>query len=263
MNDASDAGGLPPVNDVTAAILVIGDEILSGRTKDRNIGTIADHLTAIGISLREARIVPDDEPEIIAALNALRSRHDYVFTTGGIGPTHDDITADAVAKAFGVSIDVDPRALAMLRERISEADLTPARLRMARIPDGAELIDNPVSRAPGFMIGNVIVMAGVPRIMEAMLASVTPRLRTGAKMISVSLHVDAPEGAIAPHLSKTQDAYPDVKMGSYPYFGETRPGVYLVLRAVDPDRLETACRALEARLGAAGLPLERKSPDTA
>ncbi|WP_088347992.1 MULTISPECIES: molybdopterin-binding protein [Rhodomicrobium] len=246
---------------VTAAILVIGDEILSGRTKDKNIGTIADHLTAIGIRLREVRVVADEEADIIAALDALRGRYDYVFTTGGIGPTHDDITADAVAKAFGVSIDVDPRARAMLRERLSEADLTPARLRMARIPAGAELVDNPVSRAPGFFIGNVIVMAGVPRIMEAMLASVTPRLRTGAKLLSLSLHVDAPEGTIAPHLSAAQDDNRDVQMGSYPYFENGRPAVYLVLRATDPARLEQAAQALEARLTGGGLPHERRAPD--
>jgi molybdenum cofactor synthesis domain-containing protein len=252
-----------PADIVTAAILVIGDEFLSGRTNDKNIGTIADHLTAIGIRLREVRVVADEEADIVAAINALRGRYDYVFTTGGIGPTHDDITADAVAKAFGVSIDVDPRARAILRERHSEADLTPARLRMARIPAGAELVANPVSGAPGFFIGNVIVMAGVPRIMEAMLASVTPRLRTGAKMMSISLHVDAPEGTIAPHLSAAQADNPDVQMGSYPYFGTSGPGVYLVVRATDPERLAAATEALEARLNAAKLPHERRAPDTA
>lgn len=262
MTENSEASSAP-ADIVTAAVLVIGDEILSGRTKDKNIGTIADHLTAIGIRLREVRVVADEEADIIAALDALRGRYDYVFTTGGIGPTHDDITADAVAKAFGVSIDVDPRARAMLRERHSEADLTPARLRMARIPAGAELVDNPVSRAPGFFIGNVIVMAGVPRIMEAMLASVTPRLRTGAKMMSISLHVDAPEGTIAPHLSAAQDDNRDVQMGSYPYFENGRPGVYLVVRATDPERLEAAAEALEARLTAAKLPHERRAPHTA
>jgi molybdenum cofactor synthesis domain-containing protein len=252
---------MPPTDTVTAAVLVIGDEILSGRTKEKNSGTIADHLTAIGIVLREIRIVADEEPEIIAALNALRARYDYVFTTGGIGPTHDDITADAVARAFGVSIDIDPRALAMMRQRYSEQDLTPARRRMARIPDGAELINNPVSLAPGFVIGNVIVMAGVPRIMEAMLAEVTPRLRTGARLSSVSLQVPAPEGAIAPVLSATQNDYPDVKMGSYPRFENGRPNVQLVLRAVDAVRLDEACRALEARLAAAGIPFERETAE--
>src|SRR5579872_4726729 len=154
---------------VTAAILVIGDEILSGRTKDRNIGYIAEYLTNMGVELREARIVPDIEDEIIAALDALRARYTYVFTTGGIGPTHDDITADAVAKAFGAPIGEDPRAIALMMERYKPEELTEARRRMARIPQGADLIANPVSRAPGFRLGNVFVMAGVPTVMQAML----------------------------------------------------------------------------------------------
>jgi molybdenum cofactor synthesis domain-containing protein len=259
MTHASDEPDLPQIETVTAAVLVIGDEILSGRTKEKNSGTIADHLTAIGIALREVRIVPDDEAEIVDAVNALRDRFDYVFTTGGIGPTHDDITADAVAKAFGVPIDVDQRAVAMMRERYSDADLTPARMRMARIPEGAELIENPVSRAPGFVIGNVIVMAGVPRIMEAMLAEVTPRLRTGRRLMSVTIFVPSPEGAVAPPLSETQKAFPDVRMGSYPHFEDGRPSVQLVLRAADGGRLEEACRSLEARLMAAGLVSERQT----
>src|SRR5205085_8227131 len=168
---------------VTAGILVIGDEILSGRTKDKNIGYIAEYLTNIGIDLKEVRVVPDLEEEIVAAVNALRSRYAYLFTTGGIGPTHDDITADAVAKAFGVPIDVDPRAKAMMLERYKPEDLNEARLRMARIPQGADLVDNPISRAPGFKLGNVIVMAGVPSIMQAMLDSVAPSLTTGARMV--------------------------------------------------------------------------------
>ena len=152
--------------EVTAALLVIGDEILSGRTKDKNIGFIAGHCTEIGIRLREVRVVADDEAAIVTAANALRTAYTYVFTTGGIGPTHDDITADSIARAFGVSIGVDSRAVALLRERYAEADLTPARLRLARIPAGAQLIENSVSKAPGFMIGNVIVMAGVPAIIK-------------------------------------------------------------------------------------------------
>src|SRR5216110_1520062 len=152
---------------ITAAILVIGDEILSGRTKDQNIGYISEYLTNIGIDLKEVRVVADEEDEIVAALNALRSRYTYLFTTGGIGPTHDDISADAVAKAFGVSIDVDPRAVAIFRERAPQMELNEARLRMARIPAGAELVENKVSAAPGFQLGNVIVMAGVPAIMQA------------------------------------------------------------------------------------------------
>src|SRR3954465_4746702 len=163
---------------VTAAILVIGDEILSGRTKDKNIGYIAEYLANIGVDLKEVRVVPDVEEEIVAAGNARRSRYTYLFSTGGIGPTHDDITADAVAKAFGVPIDVDPRAKAVMRERYRPEDLNEARLRMARIPQGADLVENPVSKAPGFRLGNVIVMAGVPAIMQAMLDKVAPTLET-------------------------------------------------------------------------------------
>ena len=175
---------------------MIGDEILSGRTKDKNIGYIAEYLTNIGIDLREVRVVPDIEAEIVTALDALRHRYTYVFTTGGIGPTHDDITADCVAKAFGVSIDVDPRARALLLTRIAEKDLNEARLRMARIPAGADLILNKVSAAPGFRIGNVHVMAGVPTIMQAMLDEVAPTLKTGIKMLSETVRADLREGDI-------------------------------------------------------------------
>src|SRR6516225_6902479 len=166
---------------VTAGLLVIGDEILSGRTKDKNIGFIAEYLTALGIDLKEVRVVPDDEAEIVAALNALRVRYTYVFTTGGIGPTHDDITADSVAKAFGVAIDYDQRVVALLKERYAAmgTELNQARMRMTRMPMGAALVPNKVSAAPGFWIGNVIVMAGVPAIMQAMLDEVAPQLKTG------------------------------------------------------------------------------------
>ena len=234
--------------EVTAALLVIGDEILSGRTKDKNIGFIASHCTEIGIRLNEVRIVADDEAAIIAAVNALRNAYTYVFTTGGIGPTHDDITADSIARAFGVSIDVDPRAVALMRERYAETDLTPTRLRMARIPVGAALIENSVSKAPGFMIGNVIVMAGVPAIMQAMLLAVTPDLKTGAKLLSESIRVNAPEGKVAIPLAEAQRAFPDVAMGSYPFFEEGRYGTNLVLRSTDAALLAQAKAALIARL---------------
>src|SRR5919106_1737115 len=192
MNEAAAPSHAP----VTAGLLVIGDEILSGRTKDKNIGYIAEYLTNIGVDLKEVRIVADEESAIVAALDQLRHRYTYVFTTGGIGPTHDDITADCVAKAFGVSIDVDPRARALLLTRIAEKDLNEARLRMARIPDGADLILNKVSAAPGFRLGNVHVMAGVPSIMQAMLDEVAPTLRTGVKMLSESVRGDLREGDI-------------------------------------------------------------------
>jgi molybdenum cofactor synthesis domain-containing protein len=204
---------------ITSAILVIGDEILSGRTKDKNIGYIAEYLTNIGIDLKEVRVVSDDENDIITALNALRERYTYVFTTGGIGPTHDDITADCVAKAFGVTIDHDPRAVAMLRERYKTEELNEARLRMARIPSGADLVDNPISRAPGFRLGNVIVMAGVPSIMQAMLDDAAKHLETGIKMISRSVDAGGlPEGLYANALAAIAAVHSNVSIGSYPSF---------------------------------------------
>ncbi len=246
----------PPAADiVTAAVLVIGDEILSGRTKDKNIGWIADHLTSIGIQLKEVRIVADDTGEIVAGLNALRQRYDYVFTTGGIGPTHDDITADAVAQAFGVGIDIDPRAVAVMAPHYASRGLefTPARLRMARIPVGAELVDNPVSKAPGFMIGNVIVMAGVPNIMQAMLESATAYLRTGRKMVSASVTVFRPESDLAELFGAVQQVFPGVVMGSYPFIDEGRFGAHLVLRSIEPAEVAAAEAELRRRLLAADM----------
>ncbi|HXN44538.1 MAG TPA: molybdopterin-binding protein, partial [Xanthobacteraceae bacterium] len=202
-------GTSEPAEIVTAGLLVIGDEILSGRTKDKNIGYIAEYLTAIGIELKEVRVVADEEAGIVEALNALRSRYSYVFSTGGIGPTHDDITADAVAKAFGVSIDYDPTAVALLRARFGGAELNAARMRMARIPAGGELIHNKVSTAPGFRIGNVFVMAGVPTIMQAMLDYVAPTLKTGAKMLAETVRADAREGDIGGPLADIAKAHPE------------------------------------------------------
>jgi molybdenum cofactor synthesis domain-containing protein len=234
---------------VTAAILVIGDEILSGRTKDKNIGYIAEYLTNVGVDLREVRVVSDIEEEIVAAINALRSRYTHIFTTGGIGPTHDDITADSVAKAFGVPIDVDERAVKLLLERIPKADLNEARLRMARIPEGADLIENSVSKAPGFSIGNVHVMAGVPTIMQAMLDALMPRLKTGKKMLSRSLAAKAKEGDVAEPLGAVQKRFPDVSMGSYPSFEEgVGPTTTLVLRARDEALLDEAEAAVKVML---------------
>ena len=243
MSAASDGAPI-----ITAAVLVIGDEILSGRTKDKNIGFIAEYLTAIGIDLKEVRVVPDEEDEIVAGLNALRKRYDYVFTTGGIGPTHDDITADSVAKAFGVSIDVDPRAVALFKERAPHLDLNEARLRMARIPKGAELVENKVSTAPGFRIENVIVMAGVPTIMQAMLDAVAGTLKTGTKMLSETIKADAREGDIGTPLGEIAKANADVIIGSYPYFDGTGPNTNIVVRARDPQRLAAVKQAVEAML---------------
>jgi molybdenum cofactor synthesis domain-containing protein len=235
---------------ITAAVLVIGDEILSGRTKDMNIGWIADHLTSIGIDLMEVRIVPDIEAEIVGALNALRARYTYVFTTGGIGPTHDDITADSVAKAFGVPIGIDERAVAVMRPAYAMRglELTPARLRMARIPATADLIANTVSMAPGFVIGNVIVMAGIPAIMQAMLTEVTPRLETGPKMHSITIPLDRPEGEIAELFAAHQSEYPDIIMGSYPAMKDGHYATELVLRGRDKDRLRDAADRLREKL---------------
>ncbi|MGD9923947.1 MAG: competence/damage-inducible protein A [Pseudorhodoplanes sp.] len=234
---------------VTAAILVIGDEILSGRTKDKNIGYIAEYLTAIGVDLREVRVVPDEEAEIVAALNALRHRYSYVFTTGGIGPTHDDITADSVAKAFGVPIDYDPRAVALLRQRFKGSDLNEARMRMTRVPQGADLVTNKVSLAPGFWIGNVIVMAGVPTIMQAMLDEVGPKLKTGKQMLSESVRADAREGDIGSELGELARAHPDATFGSYPFFDDrTGPNTNIVIRSRDPDKLAAATGAVHDML---------------
>src|SRR6266540_5596994 len=233
----------------TAAVLLIGDEILSGRTKDKNLGFIADYLNAFGIDLKEARIVPDSEDEIVAAVNALRARYTYVFTTGGIGPTHDDITADAVAKAFGVPIKHDPQAVALLRERFGGGYLNEARMRMTRIPAGADLITNKVSTAPGFRIGNVHVMAGVPAIMQAMLDEVAPTLKTGARVLSVTVRADLREGDIGSELGAIAKAHPEVTIGSYPFFDEKRgPNTNVVIRARDAEKLAAAKAAVEAML---------------
>jgi molybdenum cofactor synthesis domain-containing protein len=257
MNDAGAetsqdiAGMAAPRQVVTAAVLVIGDEILSGRTKDKNIGYIAEFLTAIGIDLKEVRVVPDEEADIVAALNALRSRYTYVFTTGGIGPTHDDITADSVAKAFGVSIDYDPRAVAILQERVATmgTEMNEARMRMTRIPAGADLVHNKVSAAPGFWIGNVIVMAGVPSIMQAMLDEVAPKLSTGAKMLSETVRADLREGDIGSELGVIAKAHPDVSIGSYPFFDEKRgPNTNVVVRARDSEKLAAATAAVHDML---------------
>jgi molybdenum cofactor synthesis domain-containing protein len=251
---AEQATTAQPGEIVTAALMVIGDEILSGRTKDKNIGYIADYLTNIGIQLKEVRIVPDEEQEIVDALNALRARYTYVFTTGGIGPTHDDITADSVAKAFGVGIDVDERALAPMKAYFERrgVELTPARLRMARIPFGAELVENSVSIAPGFMLGNVIVMAGIPAIMHVMLDAAAKYLKTGKKMLSSALDLHRPEGEIAGMFEALQKRYPDVPMGSYPFMRDGKPGTQLVLRSIDAERLAAADTELRAELAARG-----------
>jgi len=237
---------------VTAGILVIGDEILSGRTKDRNIGYIADYLTGIGIDLREVRIVGDDEGAIIEALNALRSRYSYVFTTGGIGPTHDDITADSVAKAFGVAVHYHPQAVALLKAHCARlgTEVNEARMRMARTPVGATLVHNEVSGAPGFRVENVIVMAGVPSIMQKMLGAVAPELQTGVRMLSDSVRADCREGDIGTELGAIARAHPEVLIGSYPFVDEATglPNTNVVVRGRDEVRVAAAMTAVTAML---------------
>lgn len=250
MTDKSNKSPDEATGVVTAAIIVIGDEILSGRTKDKNIGYIAEHCTNIGIQVKEVRVVPDEEDVVVDAVNTLRARYTYVFTTGGIGPTHDDITADCIAKAFGVGIDVDQRALDVMMPAFKKrgVELTPARLRMARIPFGAELVENSISTAPGFMLENVITMAGIPNIMQVMLDAVTPRLKKGRMMHSHSIDLDQPEGGIADMLKAHQAVYPDVAMGSYPTMRDGRPCTQLVLRSIDASRLADAHSQLMKKL---------------
>ena len=238
----------------SAALIVIGNEILSGRTRDANIQHIAGGLEGVGVRLREVRVVADDEAAIVAAVNALRAAHDYVFTTGGDGPTHDDITAAAVAKAFGVPIGRTAEAAALLEAYFASRRVEPneARMSMADMPAGAALIDNRVSGAPGFRIENVYVMAGVPQIMQAMFAAVLPGLVGGAPMLSRTVSVDLPEGAVAEALERLQAAYDDVDMGSYPDYRRRGFGLNLVLRATDADRLGAAAAELMETLTALG-----------
>lgn len=230
----------------TAAMLVIGDEILSGRTQDTNTHHLAGELTKAGIRLAEVRVVPDDQPAIVAAVNALRAAHDTVFTSGGIGPTHDDITADAIAVAFGVGISHRADAMALLGASYESRgiEFNDARKRMARIPDGATLIENPVSTAPGFTIGNVHVMAGVPNVFHAMVASVLPTLTGGPPLLSQSLRVERGEGDVAGPFANLAAEYPHLSMGSYPFFQDGCYGTNLVIRGDDATELDAAMARL-------------------
>jgi molybdenum cofactor synthesis domain-containing protein len=239
---------------VTAAVLVIGDEILSGRTQDTNVAAIAKFLGHLGIDLSEVRIVPDRQEEIVAALNALRTRYTYVLTTGGIGPTHDDITADAVGVALGLPVEHHPEAMALLAARYAPGEFNEMRQRMARTPKGASLVKNPVSVAPGFQIGNVFVLAGVPKIMQAMLEDVASRLTKGVPVISRSITVRLPEGRIAAGLLAIQDRHPSLSIGSYPFFAGQGPGggsgtsagTSLVVRGRNEAEVDAAGREIEA-----------------
>lgn len=234
----------------TAAMLVIGDEILSGRTRDANMHHLAGRLTEAGIDLHEVRVVSDEHDAIIAAIRALSAAWDHVFTSGGIGPTHDDITADAIGAAFDAKVDVRDDARALLEAHYAKtgSGLNDARLRMARIPEGASLIDNPVSAAPGFTLGNVHVMAGVPAIFEAMVASVLPTLKGGAPLLSTSTRIERAEGDIAGPLGALAVEYPDLAIGSYPFHKDGRFGSNVVVRGQDRARLDEATARLAALL---------------
>ena len=244
----------------TAAVLVIGDEILSGRTQDTNTNTIARFLAALGVDLKEVRVVGDVEAEIVTALRSLSDRYDFVFATGGIGPTHDDITADAVAKAFRVGIGYHPDAYALLEARYPPGEFNEMRKRMARIPHGASLVANSVSGAPGFHIGNVYVMAGVPMVMRAMLQAIAPELPRDVAVTSITVEAQIPEGTIAPGLARLQKSHPGVAIGSYPFYreGKAQPfGAQLVIRGRDAGAVEAAATALEEMVRALGAAPQR------
>jgi len=240
----------------TAALLVIGDEILSGRTQDRNVAQVGTWLNLQGIRLAEVRVVPDEAASIAAAVNALRGAYDYLFTTGGIGPTHDDITVDAIAAALGVEVVVHPRARAVLDAYYrSRGGLTEARLRMARVPAGAELIENRLSGAPGIRLGNIFILAGIPHIAGLMLEALAGRLEGGKPLLSATIGCWAPESEVADLLGQTERAHPGCQIGSYPFFRDGKVGANFVIRSTEAARVE-ACRAdLEARLEAAGRPI--------
>jgi len=237
---------------VTAAVLVIGNEILSGRTRDANLNYLATELNSIGVRLMEARVVADVPEAIIKAVNELRAAYDYVFTTGGIGPTHDDITAECVAKAFEVPHIKDPRAVRLLTNHYGEENLTEARLRMAQVPEGATLIENPVSTAPGFQIGNVFVLAGVPAVCRAMFDGLKGRLKTGDKVLSVTVSGYVGEGVIAKGLGQLQERYPALEIGSYPFFRQGRFGASFVLRGTDAAALKSAAEELRTLIRSLG-----------
>ncbi len=235
---------------VTAAMLVIGDEILSGRTKDQNIGYVAEYLTNIGIDLMEVRIVADDMEDIASAVNALRARHTYVFTSGGIGPTHDDITAESISHAFGVPCTHHPEAMAFMEKHYAARgmEFTESRKRMARTPQGATLIDNPVSKAPGFKMDNVHTMAGVPKIMQAMMDSIAPTLRGGTRMISRAVDCGFGEGDVGGPLGVIQENHPETMIGSYPRFENGNYSTQIVVRGRDAEKVDAAVRDVDQML---------------
>ncbi|HEV8030321.1 MAG TPA: molybdopterin-binding protein [Stellaceae bacterium] len=242
----------PATEVVTACVLIIGNEILSGRTQDANLAFLATGLNEAGIRLREARVIPDDPGVIVDTLNEARGKFDYVFTTGGIGPTHDDITSACVAEAFGVPLILHLEAKRLLESHYPPGGLNEARLRMAHVPDGAVLLPNPISRAPGFRIENVYVLPGVPQIMQAIFSELRHRLRGGARLYSRSISCTLSEGALAKELGALQERYRDLEIGSYPYFRRSDFGVTLVLRGTDQDRIAVAVEELKALIRTLG-----------
>jgi len=236
----------------TACVLIIGNEILSGRTQDTNLNYIAKGLAERGVRLREARVIPDIEATIISVVNEVRARYDYVFTTGGIGPTHDDITAECIAKAFGVKLVLNEEIRQMMLARYPAGGLNEARLRMAHTPEGASLVPNPIQGPPGFRMGNVIVMAGVPRIAQGMFDAIKHELNGGPPILSRTVNCPLPEGVVAKGLGEIQGRYTDLDIGSYPTFGRGIPETNLVLRGIDPARLAAAAEEVAALVKSLG-----------
>ena len=253
MPGASDPAEAGSGRTVTACLLIIGNEILSGRTQDKNTAFLGQGLNELGVRLMEVRVIPDVEQVIVDTLNEVRRRFDYVFTTGGIGPTHDDITADCVARAFGLPLIVNPEARRILEAHYPPGQLTEARLRMARTPEGADLIENPVSKAPGFQVENVFVMAGIPAVMQAMFASLKHRLVGGKPLRSRTVMVELGESFVAEGLAAVQDSHPDVEIGSYPFNRDGTFGTRLVLRSTEEHSLESAATALDALILSLGI----------
>ena len=246
----SEAG--PAERVVTACVLIIGNEILSGRVQDANLAFLATGLNEAGVRLREARVIPDESATIVATVNEVRAKFDYVFTTGGIGPTHDDITAQCIADAFGVPLILHPDAKSLLESHYPRGAINEARLRMAHMPEGSVLLLNPISRAPGFRIGNVYVMAGVPQVMQATFSELRHRLRGGAKVLSRSVSCGLGEGMIAKELAALQERYAELEIGSYPYFRRSDFGTTLVVRGTDPERIAAAVAELTSLIRALG-----------
>ena len=241
-----------PDSEKTACVVIIGNEILSGRVQDKNLAYIAERLNDYGVRLREARVIPDREDDIVAAINECRTRFDYVLTTGGIGPTHDDITAECVAKAFGVPLEINEEARAALQARVSGDGLNEARLRMARTPVGATLIKNAISAAPGFQMENVFVMAGIPSVAQAMVDALQSRLAGGTPVRSRGIVAHLSEGVVAAPLTEIQERFPDTDIGSYPFYRSGRFGTTLVVRSTDEARIEAVVEQIKAMIRGMG-----------